>query len=318
MNSRPSIEQREPEVEEESTIWSIGIYSGPTPFDLKPAPGARNPVLAARDVSDRKAVFVADPFMIKAENRWHMFFEVMNEEREKGEIGWATSDDGLLWSYERIVLMEPFHLSYPYVFHHGGEYYMIPEAYESDSIRLYRGDPFPTRWSLIGNVMDGAWVDPSAFFYDGRWWMFATPAASRNDVLDLFHSTSLKGPWRAHEMNPILNGDPQIARPAGRVITAGGNVIRFTQGCYPSYGMTVRAFEVSELTESTYEEKEVDRTPLLTKGGDAWNREGMHHIDPHQVGGEWLACVDGWRLEVLDCDRLLPIRRGVGANVAGI
>src|SRR6185436_11390439 len=144
------------------------------------------------------AEFVADPFMIKVGQTWHMFFEVMNAQTNRGEIGLAVSDDGLVWRYSRIVLSEPFHLSYPYVFCLDGEYYMIPESHKADSTSLYRGDPFPVKWSLVGNIMKGAWVDSSIVSFGGTWWMFATPAWSRSSRLDLFHADSPGGPWLAH------------------------------------------------------------------------------------------------------------------------
>ena len=36
-----------------------------------------------------------------------MFFEVLNDDTNNGEIGLATSLDGLHWNYEQIVLMKP-------------------------------------------------------------------------------------------------------------------------------------------------------------------------------------------------------------------
>ena len=65
------------------------------------------------DVRDVAAVMVADPFMIRAGARWHMFFEVLNRRGLKGQIGLASSDDGRRWRYDRIVLDEPFHLEFP-------------------------------------------------------------------------------------------------------------------------------------------------------------------------------------------------------------
>ncbi len=59
-------------------IWSIGIYAGSPPFDLKPIRDDVNPVLSSKDVTDRDAVFVADPFMVKDGSTWYMFFEVMD------------------------------------------------------------------------------------------------------------------------------------------------------------------------------------------------------------------------------------------------
>src|SRR4051812_33273086 len=96
--------------------WSIGIYAGKSPLQLAPAPGAGNPVISAASVTDVPARFVADPFMLRENSLWHMFFEVLNDRNDRGEIGLATSPDGLTWQYRQIVLAEPFHLSYPYVF----------------------------------------------------------------------------------------------------------------------------------------------------------------------------------------------------------
>ncbi|HEX8089123.1 MAG TPA: hypothetical protein VF762_09745 [Blastocatellia bacterium] len=280
-------------------IWSIGIYAGETLFDLKPAEGIQNPVICAKNVTDIQADFVADPFMIKAGETWHMFFEVMNASTKKGEIGLATSDDGLTWDYRQIVLREPFHLSYPCVVHCNGEYYMTPETHEANSIRLYRADRFPDRWSLVGRIVDGLWADPSVFFFDGLCWMFTSREARENDTLYLFHAETMGGPWYSHLMNPVIEGDSRIARPGGRVVVNGNKVIRFTQDCSLDYGERVRAIEISELTRLTYREREVDQSPVLSPGEQAWHQSGMHHVDPHRVNGKWLACVDGRRFNIL-------------------
>src|SRR5437016_1587707 len=107
-------------------MWSIGIYSGESPFHLDATQGLSNPVLTRESVNDVSARFVADPFMILVDDIWHMFFEVLNQQTNKGEIGLATSDTGHVWVYQQIVLTEQFHLSYPYVFEWDGEYYMTP------------------------------------------------------------------------------------------------------------------------------------------------------------------------------------------------
>ena len=58
---------------------------------------------------------------------------------DKGSIGVSVHDERHdAWHFRSIVLDEPFHLSYPYVFDHESETYMIPEAKGSNSVRLYR------------------------------------------------------------------------------------------------------------------------------------------------------------------------------------
>jgi hypothetical protein len=116
-------------------VWSIGIYVGSSPFDFAPSEDASNPVLTRDNVSDVRAEFVADPFMVRGRSNWCMFFEVMNRETRKGEIGLAISPDAISWNYQRIVLAEPFHLSYPYVFEWNGDYYMMPETQGIAAVR---------------------------------------------------------------------------------------------------------------------------------------------------------------------------------------
>ena len=89
---------------------------GKSPFVLRVPSQVLGQGLFAEDVSDVPARFVADPFMLQDEGTWYMFFEVMNTRTNRGGIGLATSNDGLKWTYKRIALDEPFHLSYPHVF----------------------------------------------------------------------------------------------------------------------------------------------------------------------------------------------------------
>ena len=134
--------------------FSIGIYVGESPFSLAPAENIENPVLTSESVSDVPAKFIADPFMLKVKNTWYMFFEVLNQQTKKGEIRLATSEDGLKWRYQQIVLAEPYHHSYPYVFEWMNNYYMVPESYEAGSVRLYKALQFPTSWVVCWRVAE--------------------------------------------------------------------------------------------------------------------------------------------------------------------
>lgn len=284
---KPAQTQTKPE-------WSIGIYAGASPFHLAPLDGVRNPVLTPHDVRDLPAAFVADPFMIPAHDIWYMFFEVMHQQTGRGEIGLATSHEGLSWTYQQIVLTESFHLSYPYVFEWDGGYYMVPETLEAGEIRLYRAQSFPTDWVCLGPLIKGEWADPSIFRFDDRWWMFACSTPHQHDQVHLYFADELLGPWREHPRSPIVESNKQNARPAGRVIVVDGKIVRFSQDCIPNYGTRVRAFEISRLTTTDYEEAEYHNNPVLTASGHGWNGERMHHLDPHRLpDGQWIACVDG-------------------------
>lgn len=280
-------------------VWSIGIVAGDAPWSFRDAPVV-NPVLTAADVPGTAATSVADPFLVRdAAGGWQMFFEVDSWRTWKGEIGLATSRDGLAWRSEGVVLAEPFHLSYPCVFAAAdGEMFMTPESSQAAAVRLYRARRYPHDWEHVGDLVTGLpFADPTVVRHGGRWWLFTETSGGADDTLRLFHATALAGPWFEHRASPIVRGDATIARPAGRLVAAGGRLVRFAQNCRPAYGTDVRALEIVRLTIEEYEERPLAAGPILGPG-TGWNAGGMHHVDPVEVAaGRWLAAVDGWRME---------------------
>jgi len=274
-------------------MWSIGIYAGPSLYDLSSPAQISNPVLTHIDVTDVPATFVADPFFIRV-NPWFMFFEVLRRDTNVGEIGLATSDDGFVWTYKQIVLREDFHLSYPCVFECQDKFYMIPETLGANAVCLYEADDFPLRWSLKARLIEGQYADPSLVRFNDLWWLFVCSTPYQHDTLRLFFAEDLFGPWREHPRSPLVRGDMRRARPAGRIVSTDNHLIRFAQDCVPRYGARVRAFDVLELTTTSYTEVENAASPILQPSGAGWNALGMHHVDAHQRDGTWLACVDGY------------------------
>jgi hypothetical protein len=275
--------------------YALGIFTGTSPLNLSSPDSIKNPVLTAEDVTDVPAVYVADPFLIQKEGAWYMFFEVLNRESRKGEIAVAQSDDGFGWKYNQIVLSEPFHLSYPHVFAWDHQYYMIPESAEAEGIRLYQAEAFPHQWSLVKTILPGRYADPSVFYFKQQWWLFAGQGHGR---LYLFGADDLLGPWSQHPQSPMIIGDPHRARPGGRVVAWDGKLIRFAQDDFPTYGLRVHAFEITELSGEVYRERLLAES-LLKPQGRGWNAAGMHHICPWEVReNHWLAAVDGWSQRV--------------------
>jgi hypothetical protein len=279
-------------------VWSICIYTGTNPYEFTPHPLVNNaPVLTADDVKDVPASFVADPFMIHDNNKWYMFFEVMNSMSGQGDIGFASSKDGVDWQYEKIILDEPFHLSYPYIIKWNKTYYMIPESRGGSAVKLYKATEFPTKWTFISDLIVGNYADPSIVYKDENWWLFVLKGY---DTLVLYYAKNLIGPWTEHPASPLIKGDKNIARPAGRIITVDDKIIRYVQDGDPEYGNAVRVFQVDVITTTNYEDHEVTKNPILMGSGRGWNSSGIHHIDTHQLNDmDWIACVDGKKKEMV-------------------
>lgn len=273
--------------------WSIGIYQGATLKGIQDPGGDINPVITPADLTDVDARLVADPFMLNQDGLWNLFFEaeINTPDGPIGKIGHAVSENGFNWTYQGIVLAEPFHLSYPYVFKSGREIYMVPETRSARSVRLYRARHFPGGWSFVKTLLKGRrFADNSLFFYNGLWWMFTD---SGNHTLRLYHAAELLGPWKEHRKSPILKKNPSFARPGGRVIIQNNVPIRFAQDAYPVYGSQVWGFKITCLTTRDYQEIPM-AAPVIKASGSGWNEKGMHTIDPHSLAdGGIIACVDG-------------------------
>lgn len=276
--------------------WSIGIYTGDSLTNFTSPANISNPVLTAKDVTDVPAHFVADPFMVFEDGTWYMFFEVLNGYDCRGDIGLATSNNGFNWQYQQIVLDEPFHLSYPYVFKFQNDYYMIPETASAKSIRLYKAVEFPRKWTFVKTLLeDSDYVDSSIFNFNNMWWLFTT--SRKSNILHLYYAHEFMGNWIKHPQSPVIKENIKIARPGGRVVVFNGQIFRYTQDDEKFYGNQVWAFEITQLTTTTYAEKAAKETPVLKARGFGWNKTGMHTIDPHQISqNQWIACVDGYRI----------------------
>lgn len=171
---------------------------------------------------------------------------------------------------------------------------MIPESYENNSVRLYKADDFPYQWTYLGTILEGReFLDPSIAYYKSKWWLFASETG--NDTLRLYFADDLIGPWVEHPENPIIEGDKNIARPGGRVLVYDDRLFRYTQDGEPTYGNQIWAFEITELTETSYQEQLVHQDSIVEASGSGWNADAMHNIDPVQIGeNQWIATVDGF------------------------
>jgi hypothetical protein len=275
--------------------WTIGIYRSDSPFQYNGLQRWINPLFKAEDVTDVPAKFVADPFLVREGETWNLFFEVYNNDTQQGDLAVATSRNTWIWNYEKVILDEPFHLSYPYVFKWQDEYYLIPESFEDNSIRLYQADQFPTSWSYVKTLVEGRdYVDNSIVFYNNRWWLFSS--VTSNDKLYLHYADSLMGPWKEHPQSPIVSGDIHKARPSGRLLVFENKLYRFTMDIDPPVGThQVMAYEIMEISPDSYSEKLAQEAAVVMPSGSGWNGEAMHQLDPVQVdSNSWIASVDGF------------------------
>jgi hypothetical protein len=272
--------------------YSIGIYEGDTIFDLKPIKD--NPILTKFDVTDVVASFVADPFIIQNNENYYLFFEVKSKRnRDIGEIGLAISKDLKHFEYQKIVIKEDFHLSYPFVFNYKNNFYIILESGENRDLRLYEAVNFPYEWKLKKVLMQGKkFADPTLLFLDETIYLFVTNMD--NNSLEIFYSKNLEE-FLPHKKNPFYVNDKSKNRNGGRIFIDNGKIYRFVQNCENYYGEKVDMYEILKISETEFKEKFVKT--ILKPTGKGWNANQMHHIDIIKENSKYYAIVDGGSFE---------------------
>ena len=243
--------------------WQVALRHGAGAFEVVQDDGAR---------------FYADPFLYRANGRTFLFVEEYPYADRRGVISVGEVVGDRLLTAPAPVLKRPYHLSYPFVFEHGGDFYMIPETGENRSIELYRAVEFPWKWELSAVLMKGAvFSDATVLFHDGLWWLFVTAdwfGASTQDELSIFYCETLQGEWKPHPANPVKS-DSRSSRPAGRIVQQDGRLLRPAQNCDRTYGGGIIWFEITELTSTRFSERKV----ADWDGQAELSMDGLHSFD---------------------------------------
>ncbi|WBO20844.1 glucosamine inositolphosphorylceramide transferase family protein [Sphingomonas abietis] len=192
----------------------------------------------------------ADPFGLWRGNMLYVFTEKFDYRDAIGTISVSVFDSDLALVEQTSVLQEPWHLSYPFVFEADGETWLLPEAFQSGGLWLYRAMAFPYRWERAHRIELGHIPLDATPFHDGsRWWLFYAPAFPERGRLSHLHAAwadRLEGPWTDHPANPVLV-DVNGARPGGTPLWRGGVLHLPIQDCRGTYGAALRLLRFERL-----------------------------------------------------------------------
>lgn len=213
------------------------------------APGRPLDAAAFHRLADDGRRYYADPFVIEHAGATHLFVEELPYATGRGIISHTLIDASGRMQRPVPVLETAHHLSYPHVFAHAGEIWMLPECAASGRLDLYRADPFPHHWVRHATLIDAPVHDATLFAHAGRWWITAGVAlgsASSWDTLAIYSADRIDGQWQPHPGNPVLV-DARAARPAGGIFHRDGVLWRPAQDCRGGYGAALSLCRVDRL-----------------------------------------------------------------------
>jgi hypothetical protein len=200
---------------------------------------------------------MADPFLLERDGRTFMFFEEVLMLAGKGRLAvLEILDNGTLTPPE-VIMETDDHVSYPCVFGHRGDVFMIPETGAAASVDLYRATKFPSEFTLEKKYLAGfGFTDTTPILLDGVWYFFTTAPQTVMETY-LFHSDRLDGEWKLHPRSPI-SSSVRNSRSAGHIMRVNGRLLRPTQDCSMRYGYAMTINEITRLTPREFEERPVD------------------------------------------------------------
>jgi hypothetical protein len=205
-----------------------------------------------RNLPDDGRRFYADPFAFEWQARHFIFVEEFRDGATKAVISVAEVFRDGAPTTPRTVLEEPYHLSYPQVFDHGGETWMLPEGGSGGNLVLYRAASFPDHWvrhAIL--VANRELFDATLLEHEGRLWLFASERdgfGSASDTLVVYHAPKLEGPWVPHASNPVRI-DRAAARPGGGFVRTGDRIVLPMQDGTEGYGGGLGLADLIQLDE---------------------------------------------------------------------
>lgn len=232
--------------------WALFLGHG-RPEDFDP----RTALLLKPDDDELRA----DPFLFQDDGETYIFYEAYTPSNTKAHIavGRLVGD-----KLERlgIALKADHHLSYPYIFRHADEIFMIPETNQARRLEVWRCVEFPLRWELHATGLEGQSSADSALFpFAGKWWLFTNLSEfhAYEDHCSELHVFEVDGPdlkWmKGHRNNPVVMGSSE-ARNGGRPFEHDGRLYRPSQrNEFGIYGYGLNIMEVEKLDLETYSER---------------------------------------------------------------
>ncbi|MGF0539399.1 glucosamine inositolphosphorylceramide transferase family protein [Agrobacterium sp. ES01] len=225
--------------------------------------------------------FRADPFLLEYSGQLYIFYEAFSPGETKAHIAVSRLVGNRL---ERlgIALECDHHLSYPFIFRHDDQLFMIPEAHQARRLEVWRCVDFPLGWELYSTGLEGfAPADSALTHFDGKWWLFTNLSDfhAYEDHCSELHVFEVDGPELKrivpHKNNPVVI-DSTVARNGGRPFEHEGKLYRPSQrNEHGIYGYALNIMEVEHLDLETYRERCVRTiTPDFGPGQVA-----CHHLD---------------------------------------
>ena len=202
-----------------------------------------------RTILPTKRYSYADPFVFEYKGKTAIFVELMDYRYGWGTIGAFEIIDNKVSKVKEII-REKNHMSFPNVFIHENELYMIPETYSANNIHLYRCIDFPYKWEKDAIILENVqMVDHALYEKDGITYVVSYD-------LNMNHNRCFMLDWDKMKLVEFYpDGEFCKERPGGTFFENKGKLMRAIQECSRVYGEYIKLYVVENIDKSQFNEK---------------------------------------------------------------
>ncbi len=191
----------------------------------------------------------ADPFMVEYDGNTAIFVELMDFSYGWGTIGVFEIKNGAISKVKEII-REDNHMSFPNVFLHDKELYMIPETHGANNIHMYKCVCFPFDWKYYDVLLNDVQIVDCSVIE-----LLSTTYVVGYDV-SINSSRVFKLNWELLKLEEIYpQGNYCHERPGGNFFFKNGMLKRVIQDCTLAYGDYIKIYTVEKIDDLFFEEK---------------------------------------------------------------
>lgn len=244
--------------------------------------------------------WAADPFIVEYQGDIYIFAEVWQQCRNKGAIGYCKYDfKKARFGKWKIVINEPYHLSYPCIYEFNNEFWMCPESGNAEEIGFYECIEFPNKWKKVKVIyQEGQYVDTTYFRVNNNAYAMTLKIEKEQELLQIFE---------LDEEGDVVNiysnivNDSKLARPGGKIVKEEGKLYRIGQIGEPHYGsgLLIAEFELKNGIYNEMIKKKFKYSDFNIQGTSNGKITGVHTynmensiavIDVQMEKWSWISC----------------------------
>lgn len=228
-----------------STEWGVAIRKITNDFETILGDNE----IEFKVVNNTEEYWFADPLLFSDNGKTWLFVEAFNRKDRKGEIGYFEIVDGCAINF-KIIIQTPTHMSYPFVFKHKDDFYMIPETGAAHHIALYKASRFPDKWELDTILLDDVVYRDSTVIPMGddqyEVLSYKQEGSTRINMKNIL--TVFRLDMKEKKLIKIseFRDKKQINRPAGPCFEINGKSYRISQKCNRAYGEAIIVYEINK------------------------------------------------------------------------